>query len=286
MAVAREIKRDVRIIVACMPKSGSTFLAAMIANLPGMRRVSLVPGHMRREQEICLKRLEEENAKTRLITELYRRKELVVPIRPRGFVAQMHLRYSEPTAEILENYNITPVVLVRNIFDIVMSVRDHFYSTGPHMAMAYCSEAMRKWPEEKMHHFIADMVIPWYINFFMCWRDCPNKLLVTYEGLTSNNENTLRDVAAFAGIRVSKKAIADAIANTDQAKTRKNKATVGRGQELAQSVKDKILHLASHYPNVDFSPIGLPRPSVWPAVAASIGKLLSAGRRMKSANSN
>ena len=84
-----------------------------------MRRAQLVPGYRRREQEICLDAVKEEAKKTTIMRQLFRQNLLKGNCLPLGFVAQLHVRYSEPTNDILTKYNITPFVLVRNIFDIV-----------------------------------------------------------------------------------------------------------------------------------------------------------------------
>jgi len=43
----------------------------------------------------------------------------------------------------------------------------------------------------------------------------------------------------------------------DRTKTRFNKGVAGRGEELTDAQKDRIRHLASNYPDVDFGPVGL-----------------------------
>ncbi len=252
-----EKNKNVRVIVACFPKSGSTFLFALLANLPGMRRQKLVPGFKRREQEICLERLREANLKTRFLRELWKDDPTIDSARPIGFVSQMHLRYSLPTGKIMKNFRITPIVLVRDIFDVVVSIRDHFQNKATYMSMAYVTEEMKEWDESKMQHFIADMVVPWYLNFYMCWQECDNAKVITYEKLVNDVTGTTLDVANYAGIPCSAQDIAQAIENAGRQDTRKNKAVAGRGQEVPDSVKEKIRHLAAYYPDVDFSPIGL-----------------------------
>lgn len=50
---------NIRVLVACMPKSGSTYLSGAIEALPGFIRAHLVPGYGRREQELCIEKLNE-----------------------------------------------------------------------------------------------------------------------------------------------------------------------------------------------------------------------------------
>lgn len=245
----------VRIVVACMPKSGSTYLSRVIEQMPGMRRATLVPGWRRREQELCIHSIHREELKTRRM-----RAQSLIKLGsqwPAGYVAQNHLRYSEPTADIIATYRLRPVVLVRNIFDIVLSVRDHYRNESNLMAMAYVTQDMRQWPDDKLHHFIADMVVPWYLNFYMTWRDCPDKLLVDYDQATKNTAETMLEIGRFAGAKWTPADIEKAYAAAAGLGTRKNKAVSGRGASLGEDVKDKIRRLAAHYEGVDFSRIGL-----------------------------
>jgi hypothetical protein len=251
-------RREIRVLIACMPKTGSTYLTTLVGNLPGMRVAKLVPGYHRREQEICLQALNDAVKQTKHLREAWR----TIPgeqrmRRPAGFVTQMHVRYSLPTAKIISEHEITPIVLVRNIFDIVASLADHLIDTAPYMAMGYVSTGMREWPKEQLHRFIAEMVIPWYLNFFMCWRDCANRKLVTYEELLNDGRGTLQDIAAFAGFGVNEREIERAFRLTQRGNTRLNKGIAGRGADLAPAVKDRIRALAGYYGDVDFSPIGL-----------------------------
>jgi hypothetical protein len=223
-----------------------------------MRRATLVPGHQRREQEICLRALSEATTETGILRRLFAQKRLLEIHPPVGFVSQMHVRYSDPTAKILATHGIRPVVLVRNIFDVIVSLRDHLSDTAPYMAMAYVSEEMRSWPAEKMYSFLADMAVPWYLNFFVCWSGCDDKLLLTYEALTADPKKTLREVAAFAGIAATEADIESAISRATNSDTRKNVAVAGRGQAMLPSdIKERIAKLAAYYPDIDFSAIGL-----------------------------
>src|ERR1700735_4223003 len=70
----RRSAKPVHILIACMPKSGSTFLSDVIGQCPDFRRAVLTPSAGRREQEID--------------EQLLRRLDRV------SFVAQHHVRNS------------------------------------------------------------------------------------------------------------------------------------------------------------------------------------------------
>ncbi|MBU0797920.1 MAG: sulfotransferase domain-containing protein [Alphaproteobacteria bacterium] len=249
--------QPVRLLLACMPKSGSTYLSALIAHLPGMRKAILVPGFDRREQELSEKRLEEETYKEGLMRYLWRTGQLSDPQRPIGYVSQMHLRNSLPTRTLIERHELRVVVQIRDIFDIMVSIRDHLLNESLVSSAAYATEEMKDWPEDRLFGFIADMVMPWYFNFYLGWLEYPDRLTVSYEALLKDRAGTLRAVADYAGIPTSDAEIAAAIEKTEAARTRKNAAIAGRGTAVPETVKQRIRDFAAYYPGVDFSPIGL-----------------------------
>jgi len=146
-----------RILLACMPKSGSTYLAAILSKLPDSRTTSWVPHHGRREQELCYRRLREDNE--------------AFPSHANS-VAQHHVRYSGTTRVYMKEFNLKPVVLVRNIYDIIPSLIDHHRLNSVVYPMAYAPADIAEWNFERSSRFVTDMVIPWYFNFFMSWNDC------------------------------------------------------------------------------------------------------------------
>ena len=74
------------VLVACMPKSASTFITNAIANTANLERVRLVPSFGRREQELCEVCLVDKN--------------------PLNYVAQLHIRASSWTDQLCHEYNI------------------------------------------------------------------------------------------------------------------------------------------------------------------------------------
>ncbi len=261
-----------RVLVACMPKSASTFLTAAIAALPGMRRTSLYPGPVRRrEQEFDLLRLLQEESITAQLRKAHFRGTLTsnlsrllrgkgLDIRSRraeGWVAQQHTRYSTITSCIIEDYEIVPVFLVRNIFDALISMRDHLRNNAVYMAMAYFSPDMRSWSDEQMADYLIDLVAPWYISFYVSWQECPERIEINFEQVRSDPEKCLRDIFAATQLSYSDDEIAAAIAKAKTKKVRMNKGISGRGTAFDDTHRERIRRYASYYPDVDFTPIGI-----------------------------
>jgi hypothetical protein len=246
------------ILVACMPKSGSTYLSTIIACLPGMRRGGLVPAYNRREQELCEKCIELELNATRHLRQMYRRHEGGLEERPRGFVAQHHVRCSDYTQHVINDYEIKTIVLVRNLFDIVVSLRDHLVNNAVYMSMAYFTDDMKKWESKQVYRFLADMAMPWYINFFISWTYAKNVHFVSYEQLVAEPMDNVRSMLLDVGCQFSNSAVKNAVTVAGGKNTRKNVAVIGRGVSLVpEDVQERIRAHASYYPEVDFSLVGL-----------------------------
>ena len=92
-------------MIAAMPKTGSTFLSHTIGKVLGYKHSYFASAYHNIEQE------------------LYRPR--IVDAYGRGTVVQQHVRANSPNIELLKRYGIKPTVLVRNIFDILASLRDH-----------------------------------------------------------------------------------------------------------------------------------------------------------------
>lgn len=222
-----------------MPKSGSTYLSNAIGDLPNFNVGVAVPSWGRREQELddaCLCRLEDQN-----------------------YVIQVHVRYSDATQRHIENHHLAPIVLVRNIFDVVPSLIDHHRKESLLHPMAFVPEGIQGWSFEASARFVTTMVLPWYFNFYVSWAQVPNKLLVKYEDWILNPEKELLRISDYAKLDVSSQEVSRAVSNTVNSSPRKNVVTPGRGNALPVDCISQIHAMAEFYPGVDFAPIGITR---------------------------
>ena len=227
------------VLLACMPKSGSTYLRGIFTQLPGFSAASLVPAYERREQELCRERLVDRTA------------------RPGSFIAQHHVRYSSVTADYIAEFGLKPLVLVRNIFDATVSLIDYM-RVAPMNPVAKIPAGFADWDDERAATFITTMYIPWYFNFFLSWHSNPDKTLVTYEELVADPVATVTWICERLGIAVGRGDIARAVeAPALEGTTRLNQGVSGRGASLPEDSKRRIRDMAGFYAGVDFSPIGL-----------------------------
>jgi hypothetical protein len=235
---ALRLKRP-HVLIACMPKSASSFLSDAVAAIDGMRLGSLAWSYGGREQTLDVVQL--------------------ARIDHRSYVAQQHLRYSGDVGELIAEFNLTPVVLTRNVFDVVASFRDHIRSLEPgdELWLAPLTPSHGKLPDAALEDLIADLIMPWYINFYASWNGL-DALRVTYDQVRSDPAEAVRRICERAGIAHDERAIAAAVETARAKAKRFNQGVSGRGVSLSPYARDRIASFARHYPEVDFREIGIP----------------------------
>lgn len=215
-----------------MPKSASTFLSNVIAEITGFRKVALVPDFGRREQEFCEMRLAEYDDV--------------------DYVAQQHIRNSRYTASLCAAHGISPVVLIRSLFDVVVSLRDHSRRESPVVVPSfYLDETHVGLEDSSLEEMIAKLAIPWYIGFYLSWRNAGDTKLVQYEDLVADPADVVEDILKFSGVSASREDIQAGIARTkERNKSRLNVGIQGRGAQLAPETVKTILGMIDLYPEI------------------------------------
>jgi len=231
------------IFIACVPKSASTFLKNLLMNLTGYKDLFSVYAAGQTEHEIYLPTLRES---AHLDT-----------------VTQQHCRASDANVHLMQAFGIRPVVLVRNIFDSVMSLLD-FYNKGAFQTSYFRAD----WPtldEETKIDLLIENVIPWYFQFVASWDlvEKQKRLQIhwlTYEQLVADKPSSVLKVLEFYGLGAPRRGVEQRIRQieSERQKNRFNKGITGRGKSaLSDLQKEKISRLKRYYPSTDFGRIGL-----------------------------
>lgn len=221
------------VLIACFPKSSSTFLSSAIGNLPGFNNVPLVFRCGRREQELdpfqC------------------------AVLHDSNYASQAHVRYSSATDMILKAFDIFPVILVRNIFDCVVSLCDHYHNEDAEGSMAYLPPQILGAPREKQFDAIISLVLPWYANFFACWSDYKGPALrMTYNEIAENPNAAISKIMAAIDVDVSPSTVEEVIKKTRAEGSRFNVGRLGRGAEqLSAEQVARIRELFSPYSHLE-----------------------------------
>jgi len=253
LAYSEKIRRKLSVrgeylFIASMPKSGSTFMAKALEELTGYRYAGLTYGYERDDQNLYLPKL--------------------IDAYTSGTVTHQHVRATGPNTELFSRFGIRPVVLTRNIFDVVISIRDHVLNEGPAFPSFFCDEGFANLDQTLQLDFIIELGVPWYYNFYVSWYEASRvgaleALWLTYDEVVKDWAASLKAVVDFYGLNYSEQQIAACIENTRKkrrSETRLNKGVPGRGQSaLSEDQIAKIVAMSRFYPTVDFTPIGLGR---------------------------
>jgi Sulfotransferase domain len=235
------------VFVACMPRTGSTFLTETLCELTGFKRVELTDAYAENEQELDVPRL--------LDAWSY------------GSVTQQHVVANARTVELMRDFGIRPVVLVRDLVDVVASIR-HFLLTegcGKWPTFFTTDERFRQLDEAAQYEQIVELGLPWYFDFFVSWVGVAQQgvletLWLRYEDAVADWPGALRRIAEFYDLDASPAAIEAALARTTAraSSLRLNKGAPGHGRTaLSSDALDRIRAYTRFYPDIDFAPIGL-----------------------------
>ena len=169
--------------IVAAPKSGSTWLSALLEDLLGWRAVGLSGGSCRREQEPDLRQI------IRFPTE-----NILSP--------HQHCRASDCTVQFIKRFRIKSILQVRNIYDTIISFRDHCRTEGLVFPMAYIDREFLRLSDEQQFQFIIDLVLPWYFNFYASWFEVEglgpdNLFYVTYEDLRQDPRPVLNQILDY-----------------------------------------------------------------------------------------
>ncbi len=231
------------ILVACMPKSGSSWLVSAIHNLTGFPDARLSLAYVENEQELY--------------------PPAAAYWASTNTVVHQHCRASSPNIKLIQAYGMHPVVLVRNLADTLISMRD-FWALGA-VRNSFHYGDWDALDDTTKHDTLIQYLGPWYIQFYVSWKLAEQKgelspLWIRYEDMIPNKERTLESVAEFCGLCASATDVSAAVAATDgdKAKTRFNQGVAGRGAEIFTAEQYEMLRtLTRPFPSIDFSPIGL-----------------------------
>lgn len=238
------------IVVACFPKSGSTFLTRKLAELPHSELSPLVPVGERREQELdeCIIR-----------NVLAEKKNL-------NIIGHQHLRLNINTANLARKFNIQFVVLIRSIMDCIVSLRDHMMNESMQFPTSYWTRSLYdelKNSKLSILHALTITNVPWFINFYLSWHFWENEyphiakpIFLSYDKIFADPEKTLFSLSSELNMGSSLQDIRNVL--KQDTFSRFNIGKSGRGKEAF--IKDEpamnaLNNLLNCYPNVDFSPI-------------------------------
>ncbi|HTS21485.1 MAG TPA: sulfotransferase domain-containing protein [Casimicrobiaceae bacterium] len=237
------------IVVTSAPKAGSTFLVNTLAKLTGLSGFRLCSAYSTNEHDLYLPALCLMNA--------------------HGCISPMHMKGTFHNAALMRSFGITPVILVRRIEDIVVSLQHDLrrkedrptFGTGIHgYSFIWQDRSTGELSDERLADMIIDLALPWFVNFYVSWyRLCEQgavkALWVTYEQLVGQTEPTLREILEFLGVPPPE--VIDPELMSRKYETYRDGRTGQGGDRLTEAQRRRIREHFSYYPTVDFSRYGI-----------------------------
>lgn len=255
---------QLNVLLACAPKSASTFIgaalqtalglpsAALFATTPRIRAVSMMGGNLR----------EQEPEELALIRN---------GLNGVGYVAQHHSRCSPYLAFLLKTYNVRPIVTHRNLFDTFVSLDDMimgYRSDKDSDSGFYFSDGLPanfgKLDLEDRLTILVQRNTAWFIQFYVSWKKCERAnlarpLWVSYEkDFLADKQGLAERIIRHLGLD-AEAAVRLLVAFEDKSDgdaKRLNKGVAGRGRVMPDSVRAIIERTAHYYRDEeDLSPL-------------------------------
>ncbi len=246
-------------------KSGSTFIARVLALYFGAERIEPVPYWGRLEQHLD--------------------EPLLEPYLDRDFVIQMHLRPHVPNVAVIRRHGLAVVYVWRNLGDVIVSFDDHIRNEDHRNPVCYVHDRGRylAMPVQARYFYLIQHAIPWYIGFYLSWRAIRPELPFVethYEALAAD------PFAYFASVigGLSQPVDEVRLRSLLQARppgTRFNKGVNGRSAVLLSEENKRLLEaiLRSHCEDLSELLNELPwRAQAAPSRPWTLGRLVKMGR--------
>lgn len=249
LKILKRVKNKVRktgsiVYVCSLPKTGSSYLANLLATVTGFPHADLVYRYGRNEQDIYLPRL--------------------IDNMSRDCVVQQHTRATIHNLALMREFGVKPIVHVRSIFDMIISQVDYFDSVDePKMFMLFTDRKYHELDREQRTDMVIDLAVPWYINFYTSWESAYiNKrvemIWTSYEEMIEDRQNFMARILTFLGLESYIAQVKKGMVKAEQGRNRFNKGVVGRGEKLLTGrQRDRIRSFCQYYPWVNFERIGL-----------------------------
>jgi hypothetical protein len=260
-----EPERPSRILVACAMKSGSTFIARVLALYFGAERIEPVPYWGRLEQHLD--------------------EHLLEPYLDRGFVIQMHLRPHVPNVAIIRRHELSLVYVWRNLGDVIVSFDDHVRNEDHRNPVCYIHDRDRylAMPTQARYFYLIQHAVPWYIGFYLSWRAIRPELPFVethYEDLANDPFAYFTAVVQALGHQPDEDRLRGILAARPPG-TRFNKGVNGRSADLLSEENKALLEalLRSHCEDLSALLDELPwRAQSAPARRWSLARIVGMGR--------
>ncbi|MCK7589906.1 sulfotransferase domain-containing protein [Subsaxibacter sp. CAU 1640] len=230
-----EKRKYEHVLIACLPKSGSTFLSDVLVNVTGFDFVQFQPIRGTNDHNIDHHFFYENSNK--------------------NTVTQLHIKPNDSNKKIFLKENIKIVFLYRDLLSSLKSMHRHILEENNKWFMFSIADGFESWSIERQFDFIIDLIAPWYINFLTAWKKEISLgelsvLEVNYDDFRKDNDKTIHNILNFYGLNYSKERIKDSleISYSKKDKLRFNNKENKIDYKFSDEQIGKIKSLVSYYP--------------------------------------
>lgn len=234
--------RKNHVFFASFPKSGTTYLHKLLLNATGF-------------EDYLLDRFSEDQQQNII-------RQWMPMFLAQNTVTQIHMFATAPNIRMMKELGVRPVVLIRDLADVLVSLRDHVVNEDHVMPIAQFPREFLDWNTEQQGWFIVRMAAPWYLNFYASWKRAEPQidvLWVRYSELILDPRQTLNRILLHSGVDVNPDNIDRAVASVDMSRVRFNVGVSGRGRKTLSDAQVRAIdEIAATFAGaIDFTPIGV-----------------------------
>lgn len=219
------------LLVAALPKSGSSFLVKALAEATGYVQMFLGYDHLN-EQDLYLPRL--------------------IDAWGQNVVVHQHLRATPANLDLLKVFAIRPVLLRRDLPDALVSLADHLNTESLVTSSVTVPAEYRDWPRARQLQAVIDLAAPWYVQFLAGWAEAAaevDALVLDYADVVADPAAAVAAVLRHHHIERSAADIEAAVTRARSGTIRFNRGVAGRGAaEFSAEQLARLDELARHYP--------------------------------------
>jgi hypothetical protein len=179
------VKGGVNIFVSSMHRSGSTHIARVLGELLRFRPASMAG-------------MFGEGRETHDINPIS--SQILIPY---GYqIFHMHTPASSGNVVILRDNGIRPVVVIRNIADTLVSIRERILKYGPLLPGVIVIQEFQEWSKDQQYNWLIDNVASWQMQFYVSWcvADVPN-FRVRYDTFFKDQTNSTRRLLEWLNLQ-------------------------------------------------------------------------------------
>jgi ubiquinone/menaquinone biosynthesis C-methylase UbiE len=212
-----------RVMLACAPKSGSTYVANTLARYFDTRFGNSELHEMQWEAE--------QNLNRALLDELG----------DGSYVLQFHLKPYPLNFALMHEFGIELALQWRNLGDAIVSLDEHMAEFGEQQPLCYIHDkgGFLALPAQSRYQYLIRHALQWYIGFYLAWRK-ERRAFGVYERMVEDPLAYFKEIITRLGRNVDAARLTD-ILETPTGFLRLNVGRVGRSAELFSEETKRLL---------------------------------------------